>query len=184
MAVRSSNPLNLLLAPQLCGVPLPFAMPGRVRISLVAMELVIAIVANLVIGVLLLALFAWYRTPDAVRISGPAEALTIFRGHFPEAAGMVTVASDGLAALIALQQGSGFGLVHRHGRRWNVRAVQSEDLHSVMADNETITLSLADFGWPRTRIRIVDQDARGAWLSRLHALAEEGSNTHSVAPHA
>jgi sterol desaturase/sphingolipid hydroxylase (fatty acid hydroxylase superfamily) len=50
------------------------------RISLGIMELAIAIAANVVIGVVLLALFAWYRTPDAVRLTGPEEALAFFWG--------------------------------------------------------------------------------------------------------
>jgi hypothetical protein len=147
------------------------------------MELAVAIAANIVIGVVLLALFAWYRTPDTARLTGPEEALAIFRRHFPDAAGTVIVAADGLTGLIGLQDGSRIGLVHRHGRRWNARAVHPEDLRSVTVDGETINLSLTDFGWPRTHVRIVDLGARAAWLSRLRTFAAERSDTHSTVKH-
>jgi hypothetical protein len=155
------------------------------RISLGIMELAIAIAANVVIGVVLLALFAWYRTPDAVRLTGPEEALAIFRRHFPDAAGTVTVDAYGVTALIALHHELKFGLIHRHGRRWNAREIHAEELRSVTVDGPTITLALTDFGWPRTHVRIADLGTRDAWLSRLHAFAAKRHDGHStVTPHA
>lgn len=147
------------------------------------MELAIAIAANIVIGVVLLLLFAWYRMPNTLRLTGPEEALAIFCRHIPDATGTVTVAADGLAALIALQQGSRIGLIHRHGRRWNAREVRPEDLRSVTVLDETITLSLTDFGWPRTHVRISDPEMRAAWLLRLNTVAAEKSDGHSTMRH-
>ena len=131
------------------------------------MELAIAIAANIVIGVVLLALFAWHRAPGVVRLGDSDKALTLYRRHFPAATGDATVAADGLNALIFLEHDSRIGLVDRHGRRWNVRELTPGDLRSVAADGDVITLSFADFGWPKSRIRIADPATRAVWLARL-----------------
>lgn len=146
------------------------------------MELAIAIAANLVVGAILLALFAWRRT-QRVRLGEPDEALAIFRQHFPEAVGTGTLDADGSGALISLRNGSSVGLVHGHGRRWIARELNAGDLRSVAVDGDTITLSFADFGWPRSSIRLADPAVRASWISRLDACATQ--NNHSkVPPHA
>jgi hypothetical protein len=134
------------------------------------MELAIAIAANIVIGAILLALFALGRAPDGVRLTGPAEALAVYRRQFPKATGSAVVASDGLAAFFPLAGGGKIGLLHRHGRRWNARELVPEDLRSVTADGDTITISLTDFGWPHSHIRIADAEVRREWVSRLQEL--------------
>jgi len=149
------------------------------------MELAIAIAANVVIGAILLALFGLRRAPDGVRLTGPAEALAIYRRQFPEAAASAVVASDGLTALFPFPGRGKIGLLHRHGRRWCARELLPEDLRSVTADGDTITISLTDFGWPRSHVRIADPGVRREWLSRLEELAANDSNEHStVTPHA
>src|SRR5262249_7952405 len=149
------------------------------------MDLAIAIAANVLIGVVLLVLAVWQGTPDRVRLAGPEEALGIYQRYFPDAVGSATVASDKLAALIALQDGSRIGLIHRQGRRWSARELLPEDLHSVTLDGDILRLSFVDFGWPRSLIRIADQGIRASWLARLQALSAQQSDEHSmVRPHA
>jgi hypothetical protein len=149
------------------------------------MELAIAIAANLVIGAILLALFAWHRAPDSVRLSGPDEALALCARHFPDRVASVMVASDGLTALISLLDESKIGLIHRHGRRWTARELLPEDLRAVTVNGDTIALSLTDFGWPRSQICISDPEVRRSWFSRLQEFAGKSSNEHStVTPHA
>jgi len=147
------------------------------------MELAIAIAANVVIGLVLLALFAFHRVPDSLRLAGPQEALAIYHRQFPDAVGSATVAADGNTALISLQQEAGIGLIHRQGRRWNARELLPEDLRSVIVDGDTITLSIADFGWPRSQVRITDPGTRTSWLSRLSSLASQRPES-IVTPHA
>ena len=114
------------------------------------MELAIAIAANLALGVLLLGLFVGLRRPDVPSLAGADEALTIFRRRFPDAFGAATVASDGRGTLIVLR--NEIGLLHLHGRRWNARKLIPGELSAVsIAPADTITLALADFGWPRAR---------------------------------
>jgi hypothetical protein len=134
------------------------------------MELAIAIAANIVIGAVLLALFGLRRAPDGVRLTGPAEALAVYRRQFPKATVSAVVASDGLAALFPLPGVGKIGLLHRHGRRWNARELLPEDLRSVTADGDTITISLTDFGWPRSHVRIADPEIRREWVARLQEL--------------
>jgi hypothetical protein len=149
------------------------------------MELAIAIAANIVVGAILLALFGWSRAPDGVCLTGPAEALALYRRQFPNATASAMVASDGLAALFPLPSGEKIGLLHRHGRRWCARELLPEDLRSVTADGDTITISLTDFGWPSSHVRIADPEVRREWLSRLQELAANNSTEHStVTPHA
>jgi hypothetical protein len=150
------------------------------------MELAIALAANVALGLVLLALFKWRRPRDTARLAGPTQALIIFQQQVPDAAGTATVAADGLTALVALDKdnGSGVGLLHRHGRRWNARELLAEDIGSVtLTHGDAITLSLADFGWPRMRVRIEDPQTRAAWLARLSALAAQRSAQHSMVTH-
>jgi hypothetical protein len=138
-------------------------------------ELVISIAVNVALGLLLLALLTWKRPDDGERLAGEHEALEIFRTRYPEAEGVVTVASDGRGALIVLHPGPAVGLIQRQGRRWNVCMLQSGQLTAVRSQDERVDLRLADFGWPRARIRIGDAVARAAWLARLTALARPNS---------
>ena len=149
------------------------------------MELAIAIAANVVIGAILFALFARHRAPDGVYLSGPGEALAIYQRQFLEPAGTVTVASDGLTALVLLRDESKIGLVHRHSRRWTARELLPEDLRSVTVNGETIALALTDFGWPRSQVRIADPETRTGWFVRLQEFAARNSKADStVMPHA
>jgi hypothetical protein len=149
------------------------------------MELAIAIAANIAIGAILLALFGLRRAPDGVRLTGPAEALAVYRRQFPETTASAVVASDGSAALFPLPGGGKIGLLHRHGRRWCARELLPEDLRSVTADGDSIAISLTDFGWPRSHVRIADPEVRREWVSRLQEFAANNSNEHStVTPHA
>jgi hypothetical protein len=142
-------------------------------------ELAIDIAANMVLGLMLLGLFAWLRAPHSARLASGDEALGIFRQRFPDAVGVPTVAGDGRCALLALRDG--IGLLHLHGRRWNARKLVPEELKAVeLTGDDTITLTFADFGWPRTHVRIDDPAARSAWLARLNAVAAGGSPANSV----
>ena len=146
--------------------------------KLVAVELLIAIVANLILGVLLLGMFAWLRSRDTASLASSDDALTIFRQRFPDASGVASIASDGHGALLVLRDG--IGLLHRHGRRWNARKLTPEELRGVaVTRGDRITLALADFGWPRAHIRIEDPDTRSAWLTRLGALAAARGDARS-----
>ena len=80
----------------------------------------------------------------------------------------------------------GIGLLHRHGRRWNSRKLVPGELSGVaVTGGDTITLALADFGWPRAHIRMDDPDARSAWLARLGAFAAASGQAHpAVTRHA
>lgn len=135
------------------------------------MELVLSIAVNVVLGVLLLALLYSKRTIDNARLSGPDEAMALFRRHFPDAMGTAEVAADRRSALIDLKDGAHIGLLQRHGRRWNARVLVAREVSSVRLDRRgAITLALADFGWPRAHITIADADARARWLARLNSL--------------
>ncbi|MBS0364640.1 MAG: hypothetical protein JSR67_02305 [Proteobacteria bacterium] len=140
------------------------------------MGIAVDIAANLLIGGLLLALFARRRPRDQARLDGPAEALGIYRQHFPDADGTVTLASDQRAALVALRGGNGVGLVVRHARRWNARELQPGELRRVSAAGDVLTLSLSDFGWPASQVSLADPDTRTRWLARLQALAARGTD--------
>lgn len=151
------------------------------------MELAIAIAANVVLGAALLGLFLWRRTADSARLAGPAEALGLFRTHFPDATvESATVAGDGRSALVALRHVQAIGLVQRHGRRWNVRALGAEDLRLVkVVRGDTLRLELADFAWPRVELRLEDADARAHWQARLAGLAVlRDTRRLLVTPHA
>jgi hypothetical protein len=139
------------------------------------MELVISIAANIVLGLVLLAIFAQLHPRDQARLASPEEALTLFRQHFPDASGTASVSADGLIALIALRPDSGIGLLHRNGRRWNARELLPEDLRAVHCLGDSIILRFADFGWPRIRFRFTHAEARTLWLARLSALTSRSA---------
>ncbi len=135
------------------------------------MELAIAIAANILLGLILLGSFALLGRQDAAVLEGPEQALRVYTDLFPDASGAAMVCDDKTSALIALHHRTGVGLVHRHGRRWNARELQPKDVASVgLVGDDTIRLSLTDFGWPRAHIRIQDRTARTIWLARLDAL--------------
>jgi hypothetical protein len=136
------------------------------------MELAIAMAANVVLGVLLFGLFRWRGAADAARLAGPAEALRLFRAHFPDAVvDTATVASDARSALIALRHERALGLIQRHGRRWNVRALEAEDLRAVaLVRGNTLRLELADFAWPRVDVCFEDAGECARWRARLAEL--------------
>jgi hypothetical protein len=127
----------------------------------------LAIVINLVLGVVLLGLLAWRRHPDTETAASPEEAMTLFRRSFPDAVGDAAVATDGHGALIDLGPG-GFGLLLRNGRRWNARLVAPRELSSVRSTGEIIELRFKDFAWPRARLRF-DAGSCAAWSARLKA---------------
>jgi len=132
-------------------------------------ELLFPIGANLVLGVILLALLVWKRRPDTVRLLSDADALAEFQRHFPEATGTATVSADGLAALI--ETATGPGLLLRHARRWNARMLAAQELADVRTpDDATLELRFADFGWPRARLRFSDRDAMSRCRARLETL--------------
>ncbi len=132
-------------------------------------DLLIAIGANVALGILLLPLLLRSRT-DEVRARTAAEALQIYRRHFPDALGSVLLGHDGRSALIELG-GGGLGILQRHGRRWNARALAAGELTDVRAARDgSILVGFADFGWPRARLVPPDAPAREAWLSRLQHL--------------
>lgn len=138
-------------------------------------ELAVAIVANIGIGVVLLAVLYRHRLSDPQPLSGPDQALARYRTLYPLAGGKATVAADGLAALLELADGT-IGLVERRGRRWNVRAVSSSEFLGLRREaDETITLRFADFGWPRSRVLLADADTRERWIGRLTALRSAGA---------
>jgi hypothetical protein len=139
-------------------------------------ELVISIAVNCLLGVILLALLNWKRTPDTVRLAGPGEAMAEFERCFPGAVGVATVADDRRSALIDLKCGSGIGLLQRQGRRWNALMLDSVQLASVeLGRNETIHLKFADFGWPRAHIPIAHADTRDLWIGRLKSQMRRGA---------
>lgn len=132
--------------------------------------LTVAIVANIGIGAVLLAVLHRQRTSDPQPLTGPDQALARYRTLYPLATGTATVAADGRAALLELTDGT-IGLVERRGRRWNVRAVSSSQLLGVRREaDESITLRFADFGWPRSRVRLADAQTLDRWIGRLAAL--------------
>jgi hypothetical protein len=134
------------------------------------MQLVVPIAANVVLGIVLAALFLSRRASDDARLNDGDEALRLFRRQFPDADGAVVVAADYRGALIALHQGTAIGLLERRGRRWTARRLAPGDLRSVdLAGSDTLSLTLADFGWPRARFQIADPEARAAWLARLQS---------------
>jgi hypothetical protein len=130
----------------------------------------LAIVVNLVLGVVLLGLLALRSRPDTVILGAPDEAMTLFRRSFPDAVGRATLASDGRGALIELDAGGGLGLLLRNGRRWNARLLSARDLASVRSASQILEIRFKDFAWPRARLRFDDAAARAAWSARIEEL--------------
>jgi hypothetical protein len=146
-------------------------------------ELLFPIGANLVLGVILLALLVWKRRPDAVRLLSDVDALAEFQRHFPEAAGTATVSADGLAALI--ETATGPGLLLRHARRWNARMLAAQELAAVRTpDDATLELRFADFGWPRARLRFSDRDVMSRCRARLETLVHSRTSPATDLHHA
>ncbi len=143
------------------------------------MDLVIPIAANVVLGLMLLAIFAWLRARDPAGLASPDEALALFRQRFPGAGGTASVSADGRSALIALRQEPGVGLLHRNGRRWNARELLPDDLRAVRCLGDTIVLTFADFGWARIRVRLANAEARELWFARLDALLKRTGAGHA-----
>jgi len=135
------------------------------------MELILPIAVNVVLGVALLALFAWVRWRELPGLGSSEAALRIFREQFPEASGTASVSADGRSALLALAPGPQIGLLHRNGRRWNARELSPGDLRSAKLRGDEIVLSFTDFGWGRITLRLPEVTLREQWLARLAALA-------------
>lgn len=132
--------------------------------------LTISIVANLVLGLVLLGLLYRRHENDSERLTEPEQALARYRVRYPTASGRVSLAVDGRAALLELADGT-VGLVERCGRRWNVRLLQPREILGVeRAVDGAIRLRFADFGWPRARVQLSDADACQRWVERLAAL--------------
>lgn len=150
------------------------------------MHLLIPIAANAVLAIVLMVLFLWRRTVDDARLADGEDALRLYRERFPDATGMATVTADRQGALITLGLGAGIGLLQRRGRRWTARRLGAGDIRSVaLTGGDTLSLSLADFGWPRAHLPIADPDDRAAWLARLGSLATAGAaRTATVSTHA
>lgn len=150
------------------------------------MDLLLPIAANVVLGIVLFALFFSKRTVDDARLTDGEEALGLFRRQFPDADGTATVTVDHRAALIALAYGAGIGLLDRRGRRWTMRELLPRDIRSVaLAGSDTLTVTFADFGWPRAHFQIADRDACAAWFTRLKSFAARGVERRSaVSSHA
>src|SRR3984957_4580352 len=136
-------------------------------------ELLIAIGFNAVVGVLaaLLIYFYWTRRRGDASLADADTALRLFRAHFPEITGKVTLTADGRNALIDLPDGAGLGLVQGHGHRWNAHWLKPGDVASVRVSGETkLQVSFADYGSPRASLLLADANERAAWLARLQAL--------------
>ena len=141
----------------------------------------LAIVVNLVLGVVLLALLALRLRPDTVAVATPEDAMTLFQRSFPDAVGRATLASDGRGALIELDPG-GLGLLVRGGRRWNARLLAAGDLASVRSMGELIEIRFRDFAWPRAQLRFDDARNRAAWSARVEGLLlhPQGSSRQDI----
>lgn len=134
--------------------------------------LFISIAANIVLGLVLFGVLYRKRGGDSDRLSEPGQALALYRIRYPTATGRVSLAVDGRGALLELTDGS-VGLIERHGRRWNVRALEPREIVGVeRTAHGAITVRLADFGWPRARIQLPDPDICQGWLERLRAMGE------------
>ncbi len=134
------------------------------------MELAVAIAVNVLLGLLLYALHRWVRTADTARLDGAGQALALFHQRMAGLGGDATLIDDGRGALIATP-GGGVGLLQRHGSRWNARLLTAGDLAGVEAEPDGgVTLRLADFGWPRARLRFADSATHAAWMTRLESL--------------
>jgi hypothetical protein len=128
----------------------------------------LAIVINLVLGVVLLGLLALRHRPDSETAATPEQAMLLFQRSFPDALGRATVTCDGNGALLDLGAG-GLGLLIRSGRRWNARLLAAHELSSVRSRGEIIELRFRDFAWPRARLGF-DADTCASWSARLEEL--------------
>ena len=132
--------------------------------------LTISIVANLVLGLVLLGVLYRKRGNDSERLTGPSQALERYRLRYPAASGRASLSADGRAALLELADGT-TGLIERRGRRWNVRALEPREIAGVgRAADGAIVIGLADFGWPRARVQLSDFATSQRWIERLMAL--------------
>jgi hypothetical protein len=149
-------------------------------------ELVISIVANVALGLVLLALLFRQRADPGVRLRDASEAIRVFRDLLPEAEGTATLGSDGRTALIDLAHGHGIGILQLQGKRWVARLLVPQDLASVrLTSDGALLVRLADFAWPRILVRFADESACSQWLQRLQALrAASSTSTRSELRHA
>jgi hypothetical protein len=145
-------------------------------------ELLFSIGVNLVLGVVVLVLLVWKRRPDTVRLVTEADAVAEFQRHYPDATGTAIVSADGLAALI--ETGTGPGLLMAHARRWNARMLVAPEFAAVRAADETsLELRFADFGWPRARLRFADREAASRCRARLETLVHSRTASDSGLRH-
>lgn len=149
-------------------------------------ELLIAIVVNILVGVVAAALILFFRArakAGAPRLTAES-ALEIFRVRFPEAQGSATVSADGRVALIGLD-GAGVGLLYPNGRRWNARMLRPGDVAAVRAcAPHTLRLKFRDYAWPRTEIGLEDEVERERWTARLQELVHASSAPREGLSHA
>ncbi len=137
--------------------------------------LAISILANVLLGAVLLAMLYRTRGEGAARLTDPAQALALYRAIHPSAQGSAPLSGAGLRALIALAAG-GIGLVERRGRRWNARRLEPLEVTGVDArEDGVVTLRFADFGWPRARVALPHPATRARWIERLEGLRREGA---------
>lgn len=130
----------------------------------------LAIVLNVILGVVMLGLLWWRRSPDTVRLASPEEALEVFRQHFPDTRGRATLSSDGCGALLELEP-EGLGLLVRDGRRWNARLLTPRAVSKMRLIGESrIEIRFTDFAWPRAQLRIDDPGVRATWAARLEGM--------------
>jgi hypothetical protein len=136
-------------------------------------ELFIAIGFNVFVGVLttLLIYLYWIRKRGAVPLADAETALKLFRDHFPEANGTVTMTTDRRDALIDLADGVSVGLLQGHGHRWNAHWLKPGDVAFIRVSQEDeLQVRFTDYGSPRASLFITDANERAAWLARLQAL--------------
>jgi hypothetical protein len=137
--------------------------------------LLISILANVVLGLVLFGVLLRRRVKDSDRLTEPEQALALYRIRFPTARGRVTLATDGRAALLELNDGS-VGLIERCGRRWNARTLEPREIAGVdRARDGALTVCFADFGWPRARVQLSDPGICRGWMERLDALRDAAS---------
>jgi hypothetical protein len=142
--------------------------------------LTIAIVANIVLGIVLLGVLYRKRGSDSDRLTEPEQALARYRTRYPTASGRVDLAVDGRAALLELADGT-VGLVERCGRHWSVRVLEPREIVGVeRASDGALTVSFADFGWPRARVQLSEPDTCQRWIERLVAMRDAVAATRRL----
>lgn len=137
------------------------------------MDLILPIAVNVVLGLALLALFAWVRRREPPGLASAEEALRIFREQFPDVSATASLSADGRGALLMLSQAPHVAVLCRNGRRWNARELSPGELRSVRVRGDAVVLSFTDFGWGRIQLRLADVAAREQWLARLAPLATQ-----------